>query len=69
MLAGALAGVVFGGSITWLTIAIATAKDIAMAPPQIIATALNEMVFPIGCALVVYIALRVGRQLKLVSTD
>ena len=27
VLAGALAGLVFGGSITWLTIAIATAKD------------------------------------------
>ena len=34
VLAGALAGLVFGGSITWLTIAIATAKDMAMAPPQ-----------------------------------
>jgi hypothetical protein len=69
VLAGGLAGLVFGGSITWLTIAIATAKDMVMAPPQIIATALNEMVFPIGCALVVYMALRVGRQLKLVSMD
>ena len=69
VLAGALAGLVFGGSITWLTIAIAAARDMAMAPPQIIATALNEMVFPIGCALVVYIALRVGRQLKLVAAD
>ena len=34
-----------------------------------IATALNEMAFPIGCALVVYMALKVGRQLKLVSMD
>jgi hypothetical protein len=69
VLVGAVAGFVFGGSITWLTIAIAAAKDMVMAPPQIIATALNEMVFPIGCALVVYIALRVGRQLKLVTMD
>jgi hypothetical protein len=69
VLAGALAGLVFGGSITWLTIAIATAKDMVMAPPQMIATALNEMAFPIGCALVVYMALKVGRQLKLASVD
>jgi hypothetical protein len=69
LLAGALVGIVFGGSITWLTIDIAAARDMVMAPPQVIATALNEMVFPIGCALVVYIALSVGRQLKLVSTD
>jgi hypothetical protein len=68
-LAGALAGLVFGGSITWLTIAIAAAKDMVMAPPQIIATALNEMAFPIGCAFVVYIALSVGRQLRLVAAD
>ena len=67
VLVGAVAGFVFGGSITWLTIAIAAARDMAMAPPQIIATALNEMIFPIGCALVVYIALRVGRQMKLVT--
>ena len=69
VLVGALVGVVFGGSITWLTIDIAAAKDMVMAPPQIIATALDEMVFPIGCALVVYIALRVGQQLKLVAAD
>jgi hypothetical protein len=69
VVAGALAGIVFGGSITWLTIDIAAAKGIAMASPQILATAINEMIFPIGCSLVVYIALRVGRQLKLVVAD
>jgi hypothetical protein len=68
-LAGALAGLVFGGSITWLTIALATAKDMVMARPQIIATALNEMAFPIGCSFVVYIALSVGRQLRLIAAD
>jgi hypothetical protein len=67
-LVGAVAGIVFGGSITWLTIGIAAAGDMIMAPPQIIATALNEMVFPIGCALVVYIAIGVRRQFKLVAT-
>ena len=42
VLVGAIAGFVFGGSITWLTLAIAAAKGIALAPPQIIATALND---------------------------
>lgn len=69
VLAGALIGIVFGGSITWLMVAVAAATDMVMAPPQIIATALNEMIFPIGCALVVYIAISVGRQLKLVAAE
>jgi hypothetical protein len=69
VLAGALAGVVFGGSITLLTINLAAAKNIVMAPPQVIATTLNEVVFPIGCSLVVYFAILVGRHLKLVAAD
>jgi len=69
LVAGMLAGIVFGGSITWLTIDTAAARGPAMAPAQIVATTINEMIFPIGCALVVYIALRIGRQIKLVATD
>ena len=69
LLAGAAVGLVFGGGTTLLTIQAAAAKGIALAAPQIIATAVNEVVFPMGCALVVYIALHVGRQLKLVAVS
>nr|WP_210164781.1 hypothetical protein [Mesorhizobium sp. LSJC277A00] len=69
MLAGALAGAVFGGGITALTIETAAAKDIALALPQAVATGLIEIVFPIGCSLVVYIALQVSRHMKFISSD
>ncbi|CCV16136.1 hypothetical protein [Mesorhizobium sp. STM 4661] len=67
MLAGALIGAVFGGGITVLTIETALAKDVALALPQAITTAVNEIVFPIGCSLVVYIALQVSRNMKFIS--
>jgi hypothetical protein len=66
-LAGALIGAVFGGGITVLTIETAAAKGAALALPQAVATGLNEIVFPIGCSLVVYIALQVGRHMKFIS--
>ncbi len=69
LLAGAAVGLVFGGSTTMLTFQAAAAKGIALAAPQIVATAVNEVVFPMGCALVVFIALHVGRQLKLVAVS
>jgi len=69
MLAGALIGAVFGGGITALTIQTAAAKDVALELPQAIATGINEIVFPIGCALVVYITLQVGRHMKFIAGD
>jgi hypothetical protein len=69
MLAGALIGAVFGGGITALTIEAAAAQDAALALPQAIATGLNEIVFPIGCALVVYIALQVSRHMKYIAAE
>ncbi|MER8380169.1 hypothetical protein NKH69_10060 [Mesorhizobium sp. M0976] len=68
-LAGALIGAVFGGGITVLTIETAAANDAALALPQAIATGLNEIVFPIGCSLVVYIALQVSRHMKYVAAE
>jgi hypothetical protein len=69
MLAGAFVGAVFGGGITTLTIETAAAKDIVLTLPQAIATGLNEIVFPIGCSLVVYIALQVSRHMKFIAAD
>jgi hypothetical protein len=50
---GAVAGVFFGGTTLWLTIAAAPT------PPSVVAVLpriLNELLFPIGCALVLYVA-------------
>ncbi len=63
---GATAGLVFGGGITYLTIQAAGANG-GMAAAQMITTALNEMVFPIGCSFVVWIALTLGQHVKTVA--
>lgn len=68
-LTGALIGAVFGGGITILTIETAAANGVALELPRAITTGLNEIVFPIGCSVVVYIALQVGRHMKLITTD
>lgn len=64
VLAGAAVGLAFGGGITALTVHVANGRGIALTTPQIVGTSINEIVFPIGCSVVVYIALQVGRQLK-----
>ncbi|RWP37225.1 MAG: hypothetical protein EOR04_28125 [Mesorhizobium sp.] len=68
-LAGTAIGAVFGGGITVLTIETAAANGVALELPRAITTGLNEIVFPIGCALVVYIALQVGRHMKIISGE
>jgi hypothetical protein len=67
LLAGAGVGATFGSGITWLTIFTADANGVPLKPPQMFATGFNEIVFPIGCAIVVYVALQVGRHVKLIS--
>lgn len=64
---GAVIGVIFGGGATGLTFHLARLKGVALTSAQMLTTALNEIVFPIGCSLVVFIALVVGRHLKLIS--
>lgn len=64
---GALVGVLFGGGATWLTFELARAKQMTLSDAQMLTTALNEVLFPIGCSLVVFIALTVGRHLKLIA--
>ncbi|RWO19950.1 MAG: hypothetical protein EOS09_29020 [Mesorhizobium sp.] len=59
----------FGGGITVLTIETAAVNGVALELPRAITTGLNEIVFPIGCALVVYIALQVGRHMKMISGE
>jgi hypothetical protein len=67
LLTGVAAGVVFGSGITLLTIHAAALQGASLAVPQIVATAFNEIVFPIGCTFVVYVALQIGQHVKLVA--
>lgn len=68
LLAGAGIGLLFGGGMTASTVYLAAEKTIAFSTQQIVALGLNEILFPIGCSLVVFVALMIGRQLKLVAT-
>lgn len=61
--AGALVGVLFGGPILLLTLQAALSKGMALDAGQTLAAALNELVFPIGVALVIHIAMQVGRSM------
>ena len=61
-LAGAVAGVTFGAVSVWITASIAKAKF-----PAIVGSALNELIFPIGCALVIYLATYAGRHLAMLN--
>ena len=63
-IAGALAGVTFGAVSVWITATIAKAKL-----PAIVGSALNELIFPIGCALVIYLATYAGRHLSLLNPE
>jgi hypothetical protein len=64
LLGGAVIGLVFGGSIAlWMTWNAERAGS-PFATPRLVGVYLNEILFPIGCSLVVYIALQVGAQVK-----
>lgn len=60
---GAAVGVLFGGAIVFLSHQVAQAGGIAMGRPQLIGMTVNEVVFPIGCATVVYIGRIVSQSL------
>lgn len=60
---GAAVGVLFGGAVVFLSHQVAQAGGTAMGRPQLIGMAVNEVIFPMGCALVVYIGRIVSRNL------
>jgi hypothetical protein len=66
---GAAIGAFFGGTVAWLSYQAAIAKGMQMGPAQIGASLINEVVFPVGCALVVYAAQLVARSAKLMETQ
>lgn len=53
---GGAVGLLFGGSITALTAIRSSAEGQALDPVRLTATGFNEIAFPIGCALVVFLA-------------
>jgi hypothetical protein len=63
--AGIVAGLTFGTTITLLTLRAADVSGDRFAPPLLMTTLCNEVVFPLGCALVIYLGQDVGRHLKL----
>jgi hypothetical protein len=62
--AGSAVGVVFGGAIAALTYHAAVTNGLTPGYPKIASTMVNEVISPIGCSLIIYIGLVVGRNLK-----
>lgn len=58
-LAGAIAGATFGAVNVWILAVFAKAKT-----PAVIGAAVNEFVFPIGCAVVIYLATAAARHVS-----
>lgn len=65
--AGGSLGVLFGGAIAALTYQVALSKGLTPQPPQILATVVNEVAFPIGCAFVIYIGQLVSGHMNLTA--
>ncbi|GLK85744.1 hypothetical protein [Ancylobacter defluvii] len=64
-LLGVAVGVLAAGAMTGLSLWRAAQLGTAVAPARLIGTAVNEFVFPIGCALVICMALRMKRLVGL----
>lgn len=60
---GCVAGLTFGGAITGLTWWVARDAGEPLRPAELAATVINEMVFPVGCALVIFLGQSVGRHI------
>jgi hypothetical protein len=63
-LAGLAAGMIFGGVNVWITAVVAKAK-----PPVVFGAAVNELIFPIGCALVIYLATSAARHMAMLNPE
>ena len=61
---GCAASLAFGGAITGLTWWVASDNGSPLPPAALAATVINEMVFPVGCALVIYVGQSVGRHVR-----
>lgn len=68
LIAAAKVGLLFGGTIVLMTNQAAESMGFSLSNPRLAALSINEIVFPIGCAMVVYIALVASGQIKPVIT-
>ncbi len=59
LLAGLLIGVVFGGTIVYLMVTMATEP---LAPLGIVTRCINEIIFPVGCSAVLFAAQKIGEK-------
>lgn len=60
--AGCLVGLVLGGAVVWLTHYVAAQAGSGLTSAQLAVGVVNEMVFPVGCAIVIYAGQLVGRS-------
>lgn len=58
VLTGLAVGLVFGGAVLWLNHAHAIAGGGAMPVARVAAICVNELLFPVGCAIVIYFVAR-----------
>lgn len=66
---GAAVGLVFGGAVTVLTWRAAWVAGAPLSDAKLAATVVNEILFPLGCAFVIFLGQQVGRSLKLIEPD
>ncbi len=66
--AGSVAGLSFGGAITLLTWRAAFHDGAPLTQSALAVTAINEVVFPVGCAVVIFLGQFVGRHLKVLDS-
>lgn len=64
---GALVGLVFGGAIVFFGYQVAMTKGAPMGAVQVISGIINEVLFPIGCAGIIYAGQLVGRSARLIE--
>lgn len=64
--AGSAVGVLLGGAIAALSYHAAVTNGLTPGLPKIASSIVNEVLAPIGCAMVIYFGLMVGRNLKAV---
>lgn len=62
--AGAGVGLILGGAVVVLTWWLASSAGAPLAPPALVAAILNEMIFPIGCALLIFAGVSVGQAFR-----
>lgn len=64
---GAAVGVAIGGPILFISAGVAERSGVAFAAPQMVGSFVNDILFPIGCASVIYVGQFVGHNLKMIS--